>query len=232
VLWGVFLFLRRWSMANPTCARTRRTLSSSPWCDKNGLICVTAEPYEQGFALYILEPHVHFRADGCRAQWMPDFELANVGSTGIGAFRSPCSGATFDRLGLRLYGPSPRGLDRYPIERDEDGFRVLLKGLELGPTLDASRRYLLLRRHGSLPNPARLSGFRYLAFVLLPIGLRARPRIAHQGAPSCQEPRTFTNCHARARTEGTRRGHPGVSSMSKEDHRRLEALRRWQDPGL
>ena len=137
---GVFLFLRPLDHADHDVLRVQKADLSSPWCDESRLICVTEESYEQGFALYTLEPHSHFRAEGCRAKWMPDFDLTNVGSTGLGAFRSPCSGATFDRLGLRLYGPSPRGLDRYAIERDGDGFKVFLKRLELGPTLDASRR--------------------------------------------------------------------------------------------
>ena len=32
-----------------------------------------------------------------------------------GWFRAYCSGSVFDRLGHRVFGPSPRDLDRYPV---------------------------------------------------------------------------------------------------------------------
>jgi cytochrome b6-f complex iron-sulfur subunit len=39
-----------------------------------------------------------------------------------GMFECPCHGSVFNRAGDYLTGPSPRGMDRYPVEEGEDGF--------------------------------------------------------------------------------------------------------------
>jgi Rieske Fe-S protein len=49
---------------------------------------------------------------------------------GQNTFRAFCSASRFDYAGNRLYGPSPRGLDRYPVEVDESGF------ITVSPRLD------------------------------------------------------------------------------------------------
>ncbi len=132
---SLLLFLRPIGAdeSEPTRLVVRDDSVTLPWCDEDGLVCVTRESLDQGYALYTLEPHSDFRAKGCRALWLPEFDLANVGSQGRGAFRSPCSGATFDRLGRRLFGPSERALDRYPLEATQDGFEVDLTVLQPGP---------------------------------------------------------------------------------------------------
>lgn len=38
-----------------------------------------------------------------------------------GMFECPCHGSVFNRAGELMTGPSPRGLDRYPVEEGEDG---------------------------------------------------------------------------------------------------------------
>lgn len=52
----------------------------------------------------------------CRVPWRPGFHF-NLGGQGdeAGWFRDPCSGSTYDLVGNKIYGPSPRGLDRYEV---------------------------------------------------------------------------------------------------------------------
>lgn len=38
------------------------------------------------------------------------------------AFRTPCTGATFDMTGRRLFGPAPTDLDRFPVRTLAGGF--------------------------------------------------------------------------------------------------------------
>jgi hypothetical protein len=59
----------------------------------------------------------------CQVFWRPDFIFD--GETGW--FRAYCSGSTFDLAGNRIYGPSPRGLDRYDVRfSNSSGTRVLV----------------------------------------------------------------------------------------------------------
>ncbi len=55
-------------------------------------------------ALSSKDPHL-----GCAVPWRPDFE--RDGETGF--FRNPCHGETYDMAGNRVFGPSPRDLDRF-----------------------------------------------------------------------------------------------------------------------
>ncbi len=58
-------------------------------------------------ALRDKDPHL-----GCAVPYRPDF----VWDGRPGWFRNPCHGETFDMAGQRVFGPSPRGLDRMAIE--------------------------------------------------------------------------------------------------------------------
>ena len=58
-------------------------------------------------ALRDRDPHL-----GCAVPYRPDF----VWDSRPGWFRNPCHGETYDMAGLRVFGPSPRGLDRIAIE--------------------------------------------------------------------------------------------------------------------
>ena len=57
-------------------------------------------------ALYNRDPHA-----GCQVQWNEADER----------FEDPCHGSWYTRTGEYLYGPSPRGLDRFPIVAADDG---------------------------------------------------------------------------------------------------------------
>jgi Rieske Fe-S protein len=52
----------------------------------------------------------------CTVPWRPNFDW----NGSLGWFRDPCTGSTFDRAGRLVFGPSPRGLDRYPVTVSEE----------------------------------------------------------------------------------------------------------------
>ena len=55
---------------------------------------------------------------GCTVHWRENFVFTDPkdGQSKRGWFRDPCSGATWDVNGLRVFGPAPRDLDRFPVE--------------------------------------------------------------------------------------------------------------------
>jgi hypothetical protein len=59
---------------------------------------------------------------GCTLPWRPDFKFDNA----KGWFRDPCLGSTYDLNGHKVYGPSPRGLDQYPVEVKNGNVQVLV----------------------------------------------------------------------------------------------------------
>lgn len=58
-----------------------------------------------------------------------------------GRFECPCHGSIFDLGGEYITGPSPRGLDRYPIDVKGDAVVVDTGSLEAGPDRGA-KKYL------------------------------------------------------------------------------------------
>ncbi len=66
---------------------------------------------------------------GCTVPWQPDFTFA--GRTGW--FRDPCSGSTFDVAGDLVFGPAPRGMDRFPVRIDDGHVQVNIKQVNPGP---------------------------------------------------------------------------------------------------
>jgi nitrite reductase/ring-hydroxylating ferredoxin subunit len=48
----------------------------------------------------------------CWVPWRPEVEFEGR----VGWFRDPCHGSTYDGEGVRVFGPAPRDLDRYPVE--------------------------------------------------------------------------------------------------------------------
>lgn len=58
-----------------------------------------------------------------------------------GRFECPCHGSIFDLGGEYITGPSPRGLDRYPIDVKGDALVVDTSALEAGPDRGA-KKYL------------------------------------------------------------------------------------------
>jgi nitrite reductase/ring-hydroxylating ferredoxin subunit len=64
-------------------------------------------------ALYWKDPHL-----GCTVPWRENFTYRDPrdGVTKTGWFRNPCHGETYDVYGVRIFGPSPRNLDQFPVE--------------------------------------------------------------------------------------------------------------------
>lgn len=58
--------------------------------------------------------------NGCTLPWRPTFRFEQR----EGWFRDPCHGSTYDVEGRRVFGPSSRDLDRFPVR--VDGGRVLV----------------------------------------------------------------------------------------------------------
>src|SRR5690606_33195479 len=99
-----------------------------------GEFFLVRRPADEFIALYVINSHN--LPDECPVEWAPDriwFE-PETGASRVGAFRAPCHGETFDITGRRVFGPSPRDLDRFPVvvERDrvyvEAGKQDLIRG--------------------------------------------------------------------------------------------------------
>ena len=72
-------------------------------------------------ALWQKCPHL-----GCTVPWRPDFTFR--GRTGW--FRCPCHGSTYTKEGgVLVFGPSPRPMDRFEIEPQDDGSIVVSTGV-------------------------------------------------------------------------------------------------------
>ncbi|MGE3697156.1 MAG: ubiquinol-cytochrome c reductase iron-sulfur subunit [Dehalococcoidia bacterium] len=63
---------------------------------------------------------VNTHATACHVSWRPEFAFNDQ----KGWFRDPCVGSTFDVAGNRVFGPSPRSMDRYEVRLD--GTRVIV----------------------------------------------------------------------------------------------------------
>jgi nitrite reductase/ring-hydroxylating ferredoxin subunit len=68
---------------------------------------------------------------GCTVAWREDLRFTDprvdprVTPSTHGWFRDPCHGATFDVTGRHVFGPSPRDMDRFPVEIVGDSVYVL-----------------------------------------------------------------------------------------------------------
>jgi Rieske Fe-S protein len=96
-----------------------------PYCDAAVHVCVVAQGSSDYLAFVTIERRGTLPA--CDILWRPEFDRATVNQFGLGAFRSPCSGATFDRDGTRLFGPSPNSLDRFEAVIEGDMLVVHLE---------------------------------------------------------------------------------------------------------
>jgi nitrite reductase/ring-hydroxylating ferredoxin subunit len=73
--------------------------------------------------------------NGCTVPWNPSYQFQGV----TGWFREPCHGSTYDIAGNLAFGPSTRGMDRYPVRVEEDGdIEVNVRELIPGPAYGAS----------------------------------------------------------------------------------------------
>ncbi len=64
---------------------------------------------------------------GCTVPWRESFVFVDPrdGQSKRGWFRDPCSGSTWDVNGVRVFGPAPRNLDRFPVDVVRDKVYVL-----------------------------------------------------------------------------------------------------------
>ncbi|MFN0145127.1 MAG: Rieske (2Fe-2S) protein [Dehalococcoidia bacterium] len=90
----------------------------SAYCDREHGFCITSESLGAGFALDSLDPHPVFSRKGCRVDG--DVVPGVADRIPLEVLRSPCSGATFDVLGVRLFGPAPSDLRRLAVELEGD----------------------------------------------------------------------------------------------------------------
>jgi Rieske Fe-S protein len=67
---------------------------------------------------------------GCSVPWRESFLFIDPrdGVSKAGWFRDPCHGSTWDVNGVRVFGPAPRDLDRFPVE--VKGGRVYVHAVE------------------------------------------------------------------------------------------------------
>lgn len=77
-------------------------------------------------ALSAKDPHL-----GCAVPWRHDGEI--FVSDRIGWFINPCHGEAYDMAGIRVFGPSPRGLDRFGVEIESGRVIVDLDDFITGP---------------------------------------------------------------------------------------------------
>jgi hypothetical protein len=73
-------------------------------------------------ALLDQDPRGYFgpNSQDCQIEWRPDFRFD--GKTGW--FRDNCTGSTFAVNGFRVFGPSPRSMDRYSVAIRDGEIRV------------------------------------------------------------------------------------------------------------
>jgi hypothetical protein len=103
-----------------------------PVCSKYHLFCITQTEGGEFIAVYLIDTLESGRELGCFLYWEPDevFDLPDPPVKGL--FRSQCNGSRWDRTGERIFGPSPRDLDRFPLEVDDDYFKVDTRHLICG----------------------------------------------------------------------------------------------------
>ena len=81
--------------------------------------------------------------NGCVLGWLTD-----LGFGPGGFFRDPCHGSTYDPRCLRVFGPSPRGMDYLNVDINERGEVIVdLRALHQGTPVQQ-------QPHGETPTPA------------------------------------------------------------------------------
>lgn len=94
------------------------TVDSPRYFERAGFFVVRLEGGEV-IALSEVDPR---RPNGriCHVGWQPDFEFAGR----AGYFRDPCGNSAYLPDGTRIYGPSPRSMDRYEVSIQGDAILV------------------------------------------------------------------------------------------------------------
>ena|SRR5688572_6030345 len=92
-------------------------IEDGPFCLEFHHFCIVKTESGDFLALYTYDPNVRFRSQGCDVSWLPDFRFVDpeTQQDKPGWFRGRCSGSTFDMEGRRVFGPSPRDLDQFPL---------------------------------------------------------------------------------------------------------------------
>jgi cytochrome b6-f complex iron-sulfur subunit len=85
---------------------------------------------------------------GCRLPWRDDFEFVDnrSGTVSRGWFRCPCHDATFNEVGVRVYGPAPRSMDRYDLELGPGRSIIVNTGRIRPGTLDNAKHIVRAKR--------------------------------------------------------------------------------------
>lgn len=109
-----------------------REASSVPWCDQRRYVCVARSADGAFIAFYTADTNRAFRDQGCTVTWTAAAALPNPPPQ-AGAFRSGCSGATFDISGRRISGPADADLDRFESTLRGDSLVVDLMRLICSP---------------------------------------------------------------------------------------------------
>jgi hypothetical protein len=104
-------------------------IDKTPRCFEIHHFCLVQPQPGQLKAFYTYDPHPSFREEGCTVYW--DATRLFDGTDRVppllkqtGVFVANCSGSVFDVSGHRLYGPSPRDLDEFPVAVTADGIVV------------------------------------------------------------------------------------------------------------
>ena len=94
-------------------ARVDQLQPSKPIHNSHGFYVVLLNSGEP-IALSDQDPRGYFGpgTSDCQVEWRPDF----IFDSRKGWFRDNCSGSTFMVNGAKVFGPSPRSMDRYAVE--------------------------------------------------------------------------------------------------------------------
>jgi hypothetical protein len=97
-------------------------IDTTPYCIRAQHFCLIRLDSGEVRALYTYDPHTWFRNQSCDLVWDPDFPFTDpaTGKSSLGWFRGGCSGSTFRYDGTRVFGPSPRDMDRFDVQQKSE----------------------------------------------------------------------------------------------------------------
>ena len=96
-----------------------------PFCDPQHHFCISHDSNGNLIALYTYDPHIRERRP-CEVAWHADREHEGANGTIVhGTFDDPCGGSVYDITGHRLFGPTPRDLDSFPVSTSNDNSTVV-----------------------------------------------------------------------------------------------------------
>jgi hypothetical protein len=97
-------------------------IDTTPYCVQAQHFCLVHLDDGEIRALYTYDTHNWFRNQSCDLQWLSDFRFTDpaTGESSLGWFRGGCSGSTFRYDGTRVFGPSPRDMDRFEVQQKSE----------------------------------------------------------------------------------------------------------------